>query len=388
MTLLSGIRVLDLSLQLPGPFCTMMMADYGADVVKIDEPSPRVRNPFAAEEPGTGPVDRYLNRGKRSVTINLKSGRGEGDLPAPRRNRRRRRRRVPARRRSAARDRLRCGLRGQPEDRLLLHLGVRPGRPDAGRPGPRRQLLVLRGGVGAVREERRRPDASSGATGGRVRRLHDGPLRDPHGAPRAGADRQGQAGGRLDDGRGHGLPRVAGGFVSRRRHAAGARLPAVDGDVPVLRGVPVRGRRLPQRRGARSLVLEGAHLRAGARGPGREAVRDRCGGGKRQGRAASRVPHPPPRRVDEAACRDRRLRLSRSGPPGGAASSEHGVAPHGPRRGVSSRGNGPPARDADQDRRGPGGASPGPAARRTRRRNPLGARVHGRSGSPTCARRA
>ncbi len=73
MTLLSGIRVLDLSLQLPGPFCTMMMADYGADVVKIDEPEPRVRNPFAAAEPGTGPLDRYLNRGKRSVTIDLKS---------------------------------------------------------------------------------------------------------------------------------------------------------------------------------------------------------------------------------------------------------------------------------------------------------------------------
>jgi len=77
MTLLSGIRVLDLSLQLPGPLCTMMMADYGADVVKIDEPEPRVRNPFAAEEPGTGPVDRYLNRGKRSVTVNLKSGEGK-----------------------------------------------------------------------------------------------------------------------------------------------------------------------------------------------------------------------------------------------------------------------------------------------------------------------
>lgn len=77
MTMLAGIRVLDLSLQLPGPFCTMMMADYGADVVKIDEPNPRVRNPFAAEEPGTGPVDRYLNRGKRSVTINLKMEEGK-----------------------------------------------------------------------------------------------------------------------------------------------------------------------------------------------------------------------------------------------------------------------------------------------------------------------
>ena len=77
MTLLSGVRVLDISLQLPGPFCTMMMADYGADVVKIDEPSPRVRNPFASEDPGTGPLDRYLNRGKKSVTLDLKSAEGQ-----------------------------------------------------------------------------------------------------------------------------------------------------------------------------------------------------------------------------------------------------------------------------------------------------------------------
>lgn len=74
---LSGVRVLDLSLQLPGPYCTMMMADYGADVVKIDEPEPRVRNPFAAEDPGTGPLDRYLNRGKKSLTLNLKSDEGK-----------------------------------------------------------------------------------------------------------------------------------------------------------------------------------------------------------------------------------------------------------------------------------------------------------------------
>jgi len=77
MALLAGVRVLDLSLQLPGPFCTMMMADYGADVVKIDEPEPRARNPFATEEPGTGPLDRYLNRGKKSVTLDLKSAEGQ-----------------------------------------------------------------------------------------------------------------------------------------------------------------------------------------------------------------------------------------------------------------------------------------------------------------------
>ncbi|HEU5360730.1 MAG TPA: CoA transferase, partial [Candidatus Deferrimicrobiaceae bacterium] len=77
MSPLFGIRVLDLSLQLPGPFCTLMMADYGADVVKVDEPSPRVRNPFAGEEWGASPADRYLNRGKRSLTLNLKTEEGK-----------------------------------------------------------------------------------------------------------------------------------------------------------------------------------------------------------------------------------------------------------------------------------------------------------------------
>jgi crotonobetainyl-CoA:carnitine CoA-transferase CaiB-like acyl-CoA transferase len=78
MTLLAGIRVLDLSLQLPGPYCTMMMADYGADVIKVDEPEPRARTPFSGGEPGMGSVERYLNRGKKSLTLNLKSDEGKG----------------------------------------------------------------------------------------------------------------------------------------------------------------------------------------------------------------------------------------------------------------------------------------------------------------------
>lgn len=78
MSMLAGIRVLDLSLLLPGPFCTMLLADYGADVIKVDEPAPRARNPLAAEgeEPGMSPADRYLNRGKRSLTLNLKTDEG------------------------------------------------------------------------------------------------------------------------------------------------------------------------------------------------------------------------------------------------------------------------------------------------------------------------
>lgn len=76
MSMLAGIRVLDLSLQLPGPFCTLMMADHGADVIKVDEPEPRIRNPFAGEEPGLSPADRYLNRGKKSLTLNLKTEEG------------------------------------------------------------------------------------------------------------------------------------------------------------------------------------------------------------------------------------------------------------------------------------------------------------------------
>jgi crotonobetainyl-CoA:carnitine CoA-transferase CaiB-like acyl-CoA transferase len=77
MSPLAGIRVLDLSLQLPGPFCTLMMADHGADVVKVDEPAPRVRNPFSGEEWGRSPADRFLNRGKKSLTLNLKTEEGK-----------------------------------------------------------------------------------------------------------------------------------------------------------------------------------------------------------------------------------------------------------------------------------------------------------------------
>ena len=67
---LSGVRVLDLTRFLAGPYCTMLLADYGADVVKFESPEGRE---FRA--PGS-PRDSYFflsaNRGKRSATLDLR----------------------------------------------------------------------------------------------------------------------------------------------------------------------------------------------------------------------------------------------------------------------------------------------------------------------------
>ena len=72
-----GIRVLDLTQGIAGPACTKMLADWGADVIKVEEPgegdAARQWGPFAddQEDPDHGLTFLYLNAGKRSVTLNL-----------------------------------------------------------------------------------------------------------------------------------------------------------------------------------------------------------------------------------------------------------------------------------------------------------------------------
>src|SRR5688500_20040234 len=71
---LEGVRVLDLSRLLPGPFLTMILADLGADVVKVEDP--RVGDYMRAMGPGVGGLSgRFLavNRGKRSLALDLKA---------------------------------------------------------------------------------------------------------------------------------------------------------------------------------------------------------------------------------------------------------------------------------------------------------------------------
>ncbi len=80
MKKLSGVRVIDLSQFLPGPMLTLMMADQGADVIKVEPPGgdpARTMEPF---ENGQSVWFRSLNRGKTSLTLDLKSAEGAAAL--------------------------------------------------------------------------------------------------------------------------------------------------------------------------------------------------------------------------------------------------------------------------------------------------------------------
>jgi crotonobetainyl-CoA:carnitine CoA-transferase CaiB-like acyl-CoA transferase len=71
---LAGTRILDLTRLLPGGYCTLLLADMGADVIKVEEPGKgdyiRWTPPMVDEE---STAHRALNRGKRSITLNLKT---------------------------------------------------------------------------------------------------------------------------------------------------------------------------------------------------------------------------------------------------------------------------------------------------------------------------
>ena len=78
---LEGVNVLDLTHCVAGPYCTRLMAGFGADVLKIEPPGGergRRMAPFFRDEPGpdSSLPFAYLNSGKRSLTLNLKSEEG------------------------------------------------------------------------------------------------------------------------------------------------------------------------------------------------------------------------------------------------------------------------------------------------------------------------
>ena len=85
---LDGLRVVDLTQVLSGPFCTMLLADLGADVIKVEPPGGDVARRWGphvggADAPASGSYGGYfasVNRNKRSVCLDLKDPDGRSSL--------------------------------------------------------------------------------------------------------------------------------------------------------------------------------------------------------------------------------------------------------------------------------------------------------------------
>jgi crotonobetainyl-CoA:carnitine CoA-transferase CaiB-like acyl-CoA transferase len=80
---LSGVKVLDLTWHIAGPFCTKILADYGADVIKVERPDggdpARRLGPFHKDQPHqeTSGLFLVLNTNKQGITLNLKTSLGK-----------------------------------------------------------------------------------------------------------------------------------------------------------------------------------------------------------------------------------------------------------------------------------------------------------------------
>ncbi|MDO8671935.1 MAG: CoA transferase [Dehalococcoidia bacterium] len=79
---MAGVRIIDLTHHIAGPYCTKLLADYGADVVKVEKPGEgdpaRRLAPFLGDvpHPEKSGLFAYLNTNKRGITLNLRSQSG------------------------------------------------------------------------------------------------------------------------------------------------------------------------------------------------------------------------------------------------------------------------------------------------------------------------
>ena len=191
---LEGVRVVDFSHFLAGPFASMVMADMGADVIKVEAPGRgdefRHYPPVHEKLPGQGAPYLWSNRNKRSVAVNMKTPEGIAVVRELIAQARRGARELLGERDEAVRARLRECSQAQPEARLLLRLGLwsagrvrRPPRFRSDRPGRERLHLDER--------LRRSPGRSHAVAGDRHQHRNDGVQRDPRRAAVAVSHRRG-----------------------------------------------------------------------------------------------------------------------------------------------------------------------------------------------------
>ena len=76
-TALEGIRVLDVTQVMAGPFCAMQLCDMGADVIKVEPPGGDSTRQMAGASGTDSPGFNAVNRGKRGIVLDLKTAPGQ-----------------------------------------------------------------------------------------------------------------------------------------------------------------------------------------------------------------------------------------------------------------------------------------------------------------------
>ena len=389
---LHGLRILDLTRLLPGGFCTLLLADMGAEVLKVEDTGGgdyiRWMPPYygGEEEQKAGVASAYylaLNRNKRSMRLDLKDERGrdvllrlvetydvlvEGFRPG---------------RDGAPRRRLRDAARAEPAPDLLRDLRLWPGRPADGALGSRHQLPRAQRPARPDRAPRRTPGPVRRSDRGSRRRRVDGGGGDPGGGRGARTLRRGPDGRHLDDRRRAVVARDGGGALLRRGQRAAPRGARADGRHRLLRPVRDEGRQVGVAGRARAEVLAELVQRCRASGPDREAVRPPRLRGRRRDRRG--VPGAHARRVDRVCGRARLLPRADPRPRRGTRLGARPRARHGRRARPARHRCGEAGRRADQAFPHAGRHERRRAcARRRHRRRP--ARDRHRSGA-RCAKR-
>ena len=110
---LAGLKVIDLTHVMAGPTCTLMLADMGADVIKVEKvPNGDDTRRNLPRIEGEAAAFMMMNRNKRGIALDLKTAGGRKVLCTPARGCRRRRRELPPRHDGQARLRLRGAAQG------------------------------------------------------------------------------------------------------------------------------------------------------------------------------------------------------------------------------------------------------------------------------------